>query len=62
MFFLLPIWLAAMAAVPRGSLDRGAALQLFLVFHFLLYPASNGFNSYFDRDEGPIGGSRDPRR
>ncbi|HCM28685.1 MAG TPA: ubiquinone biosynthesis protein UbiA [Treponema sp.] len=52
-FFLLPIYLAALAAV---SFEAGKALAVFAIFHLLLYPASNGFNSYFDKDEGPIGG------
>lgn len=59
-FFLMPIWLVAMAAIPRASLDWRAALEVFVVFHLLLYPASNGFNSYFDRDTGPIGGLEKP--
>ena len=28
--------------------------------HFLIYPASNGFNSYFDKDEQSIGGLKNP--
>jgi len=30
------------------------------VVHFLLYPASQAFNSWYDRDEGPIGGLAAP--
>lgn len=59
-FFLMPIWLAALASLPRAGVDWAKATQLFVIFHFLLYPASNGFNSYFDRDEGPIGGIAKP--
>lgn len=33
---------------------------VFVAFHLFLYPASNGFNSYFDRDEGSIGGLKNP--
>jgi len=57
-FFLLPIWLAAVSAVPAP--DPGRTLATFVILHLLLYPASNGFNSYFDRDEGPIGGIAHP--
>jgi 1,4-dihydroxy-2-naphthoate octaprenyltransferase len=32
----------------------------FLIIHFLVYPASNGYNSYIDRDESPIGGLEQP--
>ena len=30
------------------------------ILHFLLYPASNGYNSYFDKDQQSIGGLRHP--
>jgi 1,4-dihydroxy-2-naphthoate octaprenyltransferase len=33
---------------------------LFGILHFLVYPASNGYNSYFDRDKGSIGGLSAP--
>lgn len=56
--FLLPIWLAAVAACAEPLWPR--ALWTFLILHLLLYPASNGFNSYYDRDEGPIGGIAEP--
>lgn len=32
----------------------------FVIIHFLLYPASNGYNGYFDKDEGSIGGLKHP--
>ncbi len=37
--------------------------QLFLVlgiWHILVFPSSNGYNSYYDQDEGPIGGLASP--
>ncbi len=30
------------------------------MLHLLVYPASNGYNSYMDRDTGPIGGIKSP--
>jgi 1,4-dihydroxy-2-naphthoate octaprenyltransferase len=33
---------------------------VFFILHFLLYPASNGYNSYFDKDEESIGGLKNP--
>jgi 1,4-dihydroxy-2-naphthoate octaprenyltransferase len=33
---------------------------VFFILHFLLYPASNGYNSYFDKDEQSIGGLKNP--
>ena len=52
-FFLLPIYLAALAAARHPLLEP--ALASFLIIHFFLYPASQAFNSHYDRDEGPIG-------
>jgi 1,4-dihydroxy-2-naphthoate polyprenyltransferase len=36
------------------------ALIIFIILHVLVYPASNGYNSYMDRDETPIGGLKNP--
>jgi len=36
--------------------------MVFVILHLLVYPASNGYNSYFDRDEGPIGALKQPPR
>lgn len=35
-------------------------LLSFVIIHLLFYPASNGFNSYFDKDEQSIGGLKYP--
>jgi 1,4-dihydroxy-2-naphthoate octaprenyltransferase len=40
--------------------DWGRVLAVFCILHLLVYPASNGFNSYYDRDEGSIGGLKNP--
>lgn len=32
----------------------------FFILHLLVYPASNGYNSYFDNDKGSIGGLKFP--
>ncbi len=57
-FFLLPVFLFGLAVAE----DRawGDALLVFFILHFLLYPASNGYNSYFDKDEESIGGLKNP--
>jgi len=57
-FFLLPVYLFALAVSPNMGEDR--IKWVFLILHFLLYPASNGFNSYFDKDEKSIGGLKNP--
>jgi 4-hydroxybenzoate polyprenyltransferase len=58
-FFLSPIFL--LAVVFAGKAVRPAeTAAAFLIVHFLLYTASNGFNSWYDRDESAIGGIRNP--
>ncbi len=36
------------------------ALLVFIILHGLVYPSSNGYNSYMDRDEASIGGIEKP--
>jgi hypothetical protein len=57
-FFLLPVFLFALsqsAKFQEGTLDWGRVAVIWAVIHLLLYPASNAYNSYFDKDEGSIG-------
>lgn len=56
--FLLPIFMFA-ATLPSASNLR-ELLLIGIALHLFLYPASNAFNSYYDRDEGPIGGIASP--
>lgn len=57
-YFLLPVFLFALGVSPNFTESR--LLWSFLIVHLLLYPASNGFNSYFDKDEKSIGGLSNP--
>lgn len=57
-WFLMPVYFFALAISPNLSGDR--LLWSFVIIHLLVYPASNGYNSYFDKDEGSIGGLKDP--
>ncbi|SMD35375.1 1,4-dihydroxy-2-naphthoate octaprenyltransferase [Reichenbachiella faecimaris] len=57
-FFLLPVFLFAVAV--SQPTDWTQLALVFFVLHLLLYPASNGYNSYFDQDEGSIGGLEHP--
>lgn len=57
-FFLLPIFLFSLSVSPNFNGPR--IFWVFLILHFLLYPASNGYNSYFDKDEKSIGGLKNP--
>ena len=50
--FLLPVYLFAFSQVE--VVHAGQALLIFLIWHLLAFPASNGYNSYFDRDEDSI--------
>jgi 4-hydroxybenzoate polyprenyltransferase len=56
--YLMPIYLFSLSQM--GIFDIGRAVQVFLILHLLLYPASNAYNSYYDRDEGSIGGLEKP--
>src|SRR5579885_3421619 len=57
-YFLLPIYLFALCVSPNFNEPR--MLWTFVIVHLLLYPASNGYNSYFDKDEKSIGGLKNP--
>ncbi len=57
-FFLLPVFLFALSV--STDMEWANTLLVFFILHFLLYPASNGYNSYFDRDEQSIGGLEHP--
>ena len=57
-FFLSPIYFFALAQVPEPNWSKAALI--FVILHFLIYPASNGYNSYMDRDIESIGGLEKP--
>ena len=57
-FFLMPVYLFAVSQVHDVSWPD--ALLVFLILHVLVYPSSNGYNSYMDRDTGPIVGVEKP--
>jgi 4-hydroxybenzoate polyprenyltransferase len=57
-YFLLPIYFFALSVSP--NFDGPRLLWTFIIIHLLLYPASNGYNSYFDKDEKSIGGLKNP--
>lgn len=57
-FFLSPVFFFALLCCPVESSSRAA--QVFIILHILIYPASNGYNSFQDRDTGSIGGIKKP--
>lgn len=56
--FLLPVYLFALSEAE--NIDPLRAVLVFIILHLLVYPASNGYNSYMDRDTSPIGGVENP--
>lgn len=52
-FFLMPVYLFALSEA--AAVDWKKAALVFVTLHLLVYPSSNGYNSYMDRDEGAIG-------
>ena len=57
-YFLLPVYLFAISQCHQVNISN--MLVSFIVPHLFIYPASNGYNSYMDRDEGSIGGLEHP--
>ncbi len=57
-FFLLPVFLFALSQAKE--IHWTETILAFAILHLLVYPSSNGYNSYMDRDQSPIGGLKDP--
>mgnify|MGYP001547935003 FL=1 len=57
-FFLMPVYLFALSQV--SIINWANAIMVFIILHLLIYPASNGYNSYMDKDTSPIGGLKNP--
>jgi len=57
-YFLLPVFFFALSISP--NISPTPLLWALFIVHILLYPASNGYNSYFDKDEKSIGGLKNP--
>lgn len=56
----MPVYWFALSQT--NGIDTPRALLIFCILHLLVYPASNGYNSYMDRDTGSIGGIRNPQQ
>lgn len=57
-FFLMPVfWFALSQLVYINGFHT---IIVFAILHLLVYPASNGYNSYMDRDTESIGGIKKP--
>ncbi|MTI41943.1 UbiA family prenyltransferase [Fulvivirga lutimaris] len=57
-YYLMPVYLFALAV--SDNVNTSDAIIVFIALHIFLYPASNGYNSYFDKDEDSIGGLKNP--
>lgn len=57
-YFLMPVFLFALALTP--NVTSWKMVLTFIILHLFVYPASNGYNSYFDKDEQSIGGLKYP--
>jgi len=57
-FFLMPVYWFALSFVEDINVTNAALL--FFIIHILVYPSSNGYNSYMDRDTTSIGGIEKP--
>src|SRR6187551_3172967 len=57
-FFLMPVYWFALSQV--NAVDPWRSILIFFILHAMVYPASNGYNSYMDRDTESIGGIKNP--
>lgn len=56
--YLMPVFWFALTFVEKP--DIGKVILSFLLIHLFLYPASNGYNSFMDRDDSSIGSVEHP--
>lgn len=57
-YFLMPVFWFALSFSEQIQITN--TVLAFVLLHFLLYPSSNGYNSYMDRDVSSIGGIEKP--
>lgn len=57
-YFLMPVFFFALAV--SVNINPTRMVIVWVALHIFLYPASNGFNSYFDKDTESIGGLKYP--
>ena len=49
----MPVYLFALSQI--NEIDLLSAVLIFFILHICVYPASNGYNSYMDKDKDSIG-------
>ena len=57
-FFLMPVFLFALSQ--SNHINWSTTILAFVILHLLIFPSSNGYNSYQDKDETSIGGLKHP--
>jgi 1,4-dihydroxy-2-naphthoate octaprenyltransferase len=57
-FFLMPVFIFGISQAPAIHLLN--TTLIFIAMHLLIYPGSNVYNSYMDKDTGSIGGLKNP--
>jgi 1,4-dihydroxy-2-naphthoate octaprenyltransferase len=57
-FFLMPVFLFALSQASVINWQKTAIA--FVILHLFVFPSSNGYNSFQDRDTGSIGGLKHP--
>jgi len=57
-FFLLPVFLFALSQAE--TINWQTTILAFIILHLFVFPSSNGYNSFQDRDETSIGGLKYP--
>ena len=58
-FFLMPLFLLALSQ-SGAHIFSFHTIASFCIMHLLVYPSSNGYNSYIDKDEESVGGLEKP--
>jgi 1,4-dihydroxy-2-naphthoate octaprenyltransferase len=54
----MPIFILTLSQA--SQINFQFSIASFIIIHFVVYPASNGYNSYIDKDETSIGGIEKP--
>jgi len=56
----MPVYWFALSQV--SVVNTFHAVLIFIILHLFVYPSSNGYNSFMDRDKGSIGGLKNPKQ
>lgn len=56
--YLMPVFWFALSNTEQFDFQK--VVFIFIILHLFVYPASNGYNSYYDKDTGSIGGLKQP--